>query len=100
MSVHARWFIVGDHASCVIGAVMAPWNLFVTSRVSQRKVFRGCTHLYSIRLFCVDQIHRPDSDAEARYTPFTDSAMAVTAPEDAGSENVADFFQSAREMVK
>ena len=78
---------------------MAPWNLFVTSSVSQRKVFRGCTHLYSILRFCVDQIQRPDSDAVARYTPLTDNAMAVAAPEDAGSENVADFFQSVREMV-
>ena len=44
-------------------------------------------------------MQRPDLDAVARYTPFTDMAMAVTAPDAAGSWNVEDFVQSEREIV-
>lgn len=52
----------------------------------------------SLRL-CVAHMNKPALLEEARYTPFTDSPRAVTAPEQASSVKVADFFQSLREMV-
>lgn len=52
----------------------------------------------SLRL-CVAQMKTPLLLAVATYTPFTDSARAVIAPEHASSVKVDDFAQSLREIV-
>ena len=52
-----------------------------------------------IRLVDVDQTNMPEVHAEARYTPLTERARAVTAPKLSGSEKVETCDQSFREIV-
>lgn len=52
----------------------------------------------SLRL-CVAQMKTPLLLAVAIYTPFTERASAVMAPEHASSVNVDDLVQSLREIV-
>jgi hypothetical protein len=48
---------------------------------------------------CVDQMKTPPLLAVAIYTPLTDIASAVMAPEQASSVKMEDLLQSVREMV-
>ena len=59
----------------------------------------GRANRVMIRLVDVDQTNMPEVHAEARYTPLTERARAVTAPKLSGSEKVETCDQSFREIV-
>lgn len=52
-----------------------------------------------MRLLAVDHTKMFELQADARYTPLTESDKAVTAPTQSGSVNVETCVQSLREMV-